>query len=427
MIASLLFTRQLTTNTVLKLAAELGGRAATFLLLLLAARRLTTAAFGSYNYALALGFVLVQLADFGLQLLLTREVARQALGARPLVLAAFHLKLWLSLPVLALLGLFSWQNGGQGLVIFLLGLTLLLQTFVEFVAYVFRGQQRLWVEVQLLLWVRLGTAVFGALILWQTENLLWLAAVSLAVMITALLFALHKLRRAGWIAHYAQLWPVGWPGTAVTKKVAQQAWPLGLSIFLSIAYTRLAILLLAVWGEADAVAHYSAAWRLVEPTQILPASLLAAVFPAFSLALTQNRRRAGQLGRQTSLLLALAGGAVAGIFWLAAPWLVDWLYGADFAASAPVLQVLGLTVLPVYINYSLTHYLVARGQQQTLTGLTAVTLLLHAFFCWLLIPRLGLIGPALSVLLAESMLLLGCLWFLRRPVSLEKAGLETAV
>ena len=48
-------------------------------------------------------------------------------------------------------------------------------------------------------------------------------------------------------------------------------------------------------------------------------------------------------------------------------------------------------------------------------------------FFWLLIPRLGLIGPALSVLLAESVLLLGCLWFLRRPVSLEKAGLETAV
>lgn len=421
MIASLLFTRQLTTNTLLKLGAELGGRAATFLLLLLAAQRLTTADFGSYNYALALGFVLVQLADFGLQLLLTREVARLGLAARPQVLAAFHLKLWLGLPVLALLGAVVLNQSTHGPVIFLLGLTLLLQTFVEFVAYVFRGQQRLWVEVQLLLWVRLGTAVFGALILWQTEQLLWLAIVSLVVMMSTLLFALQQLRRAGWITNFTQLWPTGWPTTAVTKQLVRQAWPLGLSIFLSIAYTRLAILLLEAWGEADAVAHYSAAWRLVEPTQILPASLLAAVFPAFSLALTQNRRRAGQLGRQTSLLLALAGGTVALTFWLVGPWLIGWLYGADFAASTPVLQLLGLTVLPVYINYSLTHYLVARGQQQTLTGLTAVTLLLHAFFCWLFIPRLGLIGPALSVLLVEGVLLLGCLWALRKPTLLETA------
>ncbi|MAU00150.1 MAG: hypothetical protein CL608_23670 [Anaerolineaceae bacterium] len=421
MIASLLFTRQLTTNTLLKLGAELSGRAATFLLLLLAAQRLTTADFGSYNYALALGFVLVQLADFGLQLLITREVARLGMAARPQILAAFHLKLWLSLPVLVVLGVLSLNQSTLGPVIFLLGLTLLLQTFVEFVAYVFRGQQRLWVEVQLLLWVRVGTAVFGAFILWQTEQLLWLAVVSLVVMMSTLLFALQQLRQAGWIANFAQLWPTGWPTTAVSKQLVLQAWPLGLSIFLSIAYTRLAILLLAVWGEAEAVAHYSAAWRLVEPTQILPASLLAAVFPAFSLALTQNRRRAGQLGRQTSLLLALAGGTVALTFWLAAPWLIGWLYGADFVSSVPVLQLLGLTVLPVYINYSLTHYLVARGQQQTLTGLTAVTLLLHALFCWQFIPRLGLIGPALSVLLVESVLLLGCLWALRKPTLLETA------
>ncbi len=421
MIASLLFTRQLTTNTLLKLGAELGGRAATFLLLLLAARRLTTADFGSYNYALALGFVLVQLADFGLQLLLTREVARLAFGARPMVLAAFQLKLWLSLPVLALLAIFGWLNGTQGTVIVLLGVALLLQTFVEFVAYVFRGQQRLVVEVQLLLWVRLGTAVFGALVLWQTEKLLWLAAVSLGFMLSALLFALQQLRRAGWISDFGQLWPTGLPTTTISQRLAQQAWPLGLSIFLSIAYTRLAILLLQAWGKAEAVAHYSAAWRLVEPTQILPASLLAAVFPAFSLALSQNRRRARQLGWQTSLLLAVAGGGVALMFWWAAPWLVRWLYGADFAASVSVLRLLGLTVLPVYINYSLTHYLVARGQQVMLTQLTAVTLLLHALLCWLLIPRLGLIGPALSVLLAESILLLGCVWGLRRPALLETA------
>ena len=422
MIASLLFNKRLTTNTLLKLGAEVGGRAATFLLLLLAARQLNKADFGSYNYALAFGFILVQLADFGLQLLLTREVARLGTAARPQVVAAFHLKLWLSLPVLLLLWLVSANQPIESrLVLLLLGIALLLQTFVEFVAYVFRGQQRLWVEVQLLLWVRLGTAVLGAIALWQSGQLVWLVLASLLVMVGGLLLALQKLRQAGWITQYRQLWPTNWPITSTSHWLMRQAWPLGLSIFLSIAYSRLAILLLEAWGDAEAVAHYSAAWRLVEPTQILPASLLAAVFPAFSLSLGQNRARARQLGQRTSLLLAVAGGSVALTFWLAAPWLVTWLYGAEFAASVAVLQLLGLTVLPVYINYSLTHYLVARGQQHILTGLTAVTLLLHAGLCWLLIPQLGLLGPALSVLLVEGVLLLGCLWALRQPILLETA------
>ncbi|MEZ4593798.1 MAG: oligosaccharide flippase family protein, partial [Chloroflexota bacterium] len=188
-------------NTLFKLGAEIGGRAATFLLLLWAARQLTTAEFGSYNYALAVGFVLVQLADFGLQLLLSREVARLGSAARPQVLATFHLKLWLSLPVLLLLALATIGQGVNGLALFLLGVTLLLQTFVELVAYIFRGQQQLVVEAQLLIWVRVGTAVFGTIILWQNGQLLGLALASLAVMARGLGLALWHLWQAGWISH----------------------------------------------------------------------------------------------------------------------------------------------------------------------------------------------------------------------------------
>ena len=421
MITFPLLDKKLRTNTLLKLSAELGGRAATFLLLLWAARQLTTAEFGNYNYALAVGFVLVQVADFGLQLLLSREVAKLNTAARPQVLATFHLKLWLSLPVLLVLILIALRQESNGLVVFLLGITLLLQTFVDLVAHIFRGQQQLAVEAQLSVWVRAGTAVFGFYILWQGGQLVGLALVSLAIMVSGLGLALWQLRRAGWISQFRQLWPTTLPTTAVSQRLLQQAWPLGISIFLSIAYTRLAVLLLAAWRDAEAVALYSAAWRLVEPTQILPASLLAAVFPAFSLALAQDRQRASRLGWQTSLLLALAGGLVALAFWFSAPWLVDWLYGPSFANTVPVLRLLGLTVLPVYLNYSLTHYLIAQGQQRILTGLTAVTLCLHALFCWLFIPRFGLSGPALSVLLVESVLFLGCLWALRQPVRLETA------
>ena len=70
MTAFLLSDKKLKINTLLKLGAEISGRAATFLLLLWAARQLNTADFGSYNAALAVGFVLVQMSDFGLQLLL---------------------------------------------------------------------------------------------------------------------------------------------------------------------------------------------------------------------------------------------------------------------------------------------------------------------------------------------------------------------
>jgi O-antigen/teichoic acid export membrane protein len=93
-------SNRLTHNTAVKLASELMGRAASFVLVILAARQLGEAGFGLYNYGLALGFVLAQLADMGLQIVISREVAVQGQRAQPLARMAFHLKGILSLAVL---------------------------------------------------------------------------------------------------------------------------------------------------------------------------------------------------------------------------------------------------------------------------------------------------------------------------------------
>lgn len=162
------------------------------------------------------------------------------------------------------------------------------------------------------------------------------------------------------------------------------------------------------------MAQYSAAARLVEPTQMLPASLMAAVFPVFSLALTRDSRQAKSLGGRVSLLLGVCGVALAAAFRLSADWLVPWLYGEKYAGAIPVLRILGLAIIPTFINYSLTHYLIARHQQAWLGLFTAVMLCLHLALSWVLIGRIGVSGPAISVLVSEGFLLVACLLVLAR-------------
>ena len=86
--------------------------------------------------------------------------------------------------------------------------------------------------------------------------------------------------------HWLEFWP--------TTSTSSEALPLGIAIFLSIGYTRVAVFLLEFRLGPLAVAEFSAAHRLVEPAQIVPAALLAAVFPAFSAALSRNPRQAGR-------------------------------------------------------------------------------------------------------------------------------------
>lgn len=411
---------RMSQNALAKLASEVVGRLAVFGVVLLAARRLTETDFGLFNYALALGFVLAQLADLGLQMVVAREIAStrdEEAGAsasgsnQKLVGLALQLKLLFSVLVVVILwAIAARSNSEQALALFVLSLVPLVQTYVEFAGYVFRGQQRVAVEARLLAAARLAAAGLGALALLFGLGLAGLAASQLLAALIFTVAGMVLLRRDGWLRRLSQPLAV-WEVAASRNEAGflfRQSLPLGVAIFLSIAYTRLAILMLGRLSSAITVAHYSAATRLVEPAQIIPASLMAAAFPLYTQTLHRNADEANGLGRRVTALLLGIGLAAAAFLWLAAPWLIPLLYGAEYAESIRVLQVSGLAIPLTFVNYSLTHYLIARGQQSFMGVFTGLMLLIHIGLSWLLIPRLGAVGPAVSIIVAESVLLVGC-------------------
>lgn len=415
-------------NAAIKLASELIGRLALFALVLFAARRLGEAGFGLYNYALALGFILAQLTDLGMQLVLTREIATDARGDG-LVSAALRLKVALSVVVAAILWLVIGQTVDRGAV-FLLSLLPLLQSFPEFVGYVFRGRQNLTVEAWLLAGARLALAGAGVIALWLWPTLLALAISQAAAGLLFAVVGLVWLRRGGWLSRLSEALAVHRlpQQRAELVYLLRQSLPLGVAIFLSIAYLRLAVLLLQLRLGATAVAHFSAAARLTEPAQLIPASIMAAVFPAFTLALHHDAARARRLGMRATLLLLAIGVAVALGGWLLGPWLVPFLYGPAYAASSRVFQVLAVQLVLAFVNHALTHYLVAYGRQALLGVFTGAMLVLHAALSWVLIPRFGPVGPALSTVMAELLLTALCLLTLwaSKPVAPALAPLDDA-
>lgn len=400
----------ITQNTAIKLSSEIVGRIASFGMVILAARLLSESEFGLYNYGVALGFVLAQLGDMGLQTVLTREVAVHGKATRPSVIQALQLKALLSPFVLLVLWVvISQQPLEHRPTLYIFGMMLLTQTYLEFAAYIFRGQQLITKESQLLTAARLLTAVTGGILLWRGGTVLGLAITGWLSMLTLTGVAFWQLHQAEWLTGWQ--WFTG--DQARYHELIKQAAPLGIAIFMSIAYTRLAVLLLQYMMGATAVAHYSAAIRLIEPTQIVPASLMAAVFPVVSLAWRQNRPQALKLSWRVSGVLAFLGVGIAMVYLLSANWLLPFLYGSEYVASIAVFQVSALTIVPAYINYSLTHYLIARGQQAYIGWFNGIVLVIHMLLCWVLISKIGVVGPAISVLIAELFLLTACLIVLR--------------
>jgi O-antigen/teichoic acid export membrane protein len=176
-------------------------------------------------------------------------------------------------------------------------------------------------------------------------------------------------------------------------------------MILSMLHARLAVFLLDAYTTPADVGIYGVAHKLTEPLAIVPAAIMAAVFPAIS---SGAGRVPGRLRTLTIAVLAGAGALVAFAGYFAAPFVVQLLYADQYAASAAPLRILVVTVLFTFVNYALTHFLVAERRVHVSVLFTAVTLAVNGAACALLIPLYGPTGAAMSLLASEAVLFALC-------------------
>jgi O-antigen/teichoic acid export membrane protein len=159
-----------------------------------------------------------------------------------------------------------------------------------------------------------------------------------------------------------------------------------------------------------AVAYYAIPYEIVTRLWIIPASLVAALFPAFSTLTGQGQRErlASLLARSMKWVLLTLGPGVVIITAFARDILQLWL-GSEFAReSTPALQILAVGVLVnsmVQVQYALVQ---ALGRPDLTAKFHLAQLPLHALLVWWLVGLWGTTGAALaqSIRLAVEALLL---------------------
>ncbi len=386
-----------------KLAAEVVGRLFQFALIYAAQRALGPAGYGVVTYGLAIGVVLAPATDLGLQLIITREIAGDQNTAPQLAGIGLTLKLLLALVVIgALIPISLLRPDGAILATFILGLAVISSSFAEYFGYVFRGLRRVELDAALTVLLRLGVFAFGVV------ALLWSASVNSV--------AVAYLAGNGLVALLGYVWlrrrffaPVLRVKRSEAARLLRQALPLGGAILLSIVYTRTSVFILDAISGSTAVGEYGVALRLTEPLALIPSAVMAAVFPALAQALANQGYAATlPLRVKTIGLLALIGLLIAIAGALLGPQLLHFLYNDQYAGSTVALQILALAILPMFINYALTHFLVALRQQRLNLAFNAVVFVVNLALCWFLIPRFGPSGAAMATVLSETLLLTLC-------------------
>jgi O-antigen/teichoic acid export membrane protein len=386
-----------------KLTSEIIGRLFQFAFIYAAQRSLGPAGYGVVTYGLAVGVVLAPVTDLGMELIVTREVAHTERIAPQLAGTGLTLKLLLTVCAVGLLLPISLSRpDGTIFATFLLGLAVIGGSFAEYFGYVFRGLRRVELDAALTLLLRLCVFAFGfaALLVRPGVN-----GVAVAYLIGN---GLAALLGYGWLRRRF-FKPALRTKRAASVALLRQALPLGGAILLSLVYTRTAVFLLDALSSSAAVGEYGVAQRLTEPLALIPSAIMAAVFPALAHAMSQNDYSATRpLRAKTIGLLALCGLSIAVGGWLLGPWLIQFLYRDQYTGSTRALQILALAALPIFVNYALTHFLVARRQQRLNLIFNVVIFVVNLTLCAWLIPRFGPSGAALSTLVSELTLLTLC-------------------
>ncbi|HVA01375.1 MAG TPA: flippase [Terriglobia bacterium] len=173
-----------------------------------------------------------------------------------------------------------------------------------------------------------------------------------------------------------------------------------------------------------AVGFYAPPYMISTKLLILPQSLSATLFPAFSASAGcgDNEWIRNALVRSLKLLLLTVGPATLVLAFFARPLLTFWI-GAKFASEGTLpLQILSVGVLINSLGYVPYNLLPGIGRPDLPAKFHLFELPLHVALAWFLVSRFGLVGAALAwscrVTLDFLLLILAACWLTRTPARL---------
>jgi O-antigen/teichoic acid export membrane protein len=440
--------RRVVKNSAVPFAARLLVRALDLVFAVILLSTLPGPAVGMYYFA---ALIVVQyfgtIAEFGLGVLLTRDVARDP-GAAPRLFGVTLALRWLlalaAVPVAALLvgvyALLGMLGLGEPItpagqqVIWVLLLTLVPSAYSGAVTALYNAAERMEVPALVELLTAIVSLFARVIVLLLGFGVLGLAWTAVAVStLTALLYF--------WLQRRDFFRPVlGWDA-AQARAIVPQAFPLMLNNLLGAVFFRFDTLLVKAFGGGQGdllVAQYNVAYQIVGVALILPPVVTFAVFPLLARRAADDRAAMAEAQRRTlQALLLLAFPLALGLSLLAGP-LVELFTRRNASEYLPVsanaLAVLAWFLPLSFVNGLLQYVLIAVGRQRAITRAFAIGAAFNLAANLLAMPlAAGVLGQpeyglyaAAAITTLSEVLLLALFWPTLRAEGLAPQLLQLA-
>ena len=403
--------RRVAKNSIAPIVINLFNRAIEMAFAALMARILGPVGNGRYATAINIYLLFDIVANFGLDMYLMREVARDRARTRELFVNTTILRLLLYLGVAPLLG--GFLAGRQALgdplagetvwATVLLYLGLLPQTVAYGLAALFRAYEKHEIPAAIQTVTTVLKVTLGVLVLVGGLGVVGLAGAAIVTNLATGAILVVLARRLIGNALLGGTGRVTWP---LQRTMLAESWPLMAALLLQTLFTSLNLVLLQRLQGDAAVGWYDAARKWVDALVIVPSFFTFAVFPVMSRQAAQDRAGLLRSYRLSVKLLTMLTLPTALVVTLLATGLVGLLSGSQFLPyGATALRLLVWSIVCGWIN-SLTNYvLIALNRQRFVLLASAARVAFVIAANLLFVPRCGVVASALIIGGGELLLL----------------------
>ncbi len=391
--------RRFVTNLAAVLTGDLLNKGTTFLIYILVARHLGAYSFGQMSLALTLFYAFQVIAAFGMQTLITREIAKDEQVAGRYFVGGLLVGLVASLAAMVLLIVsvvaLNYPLDTRN-VILVTSLGLIPFAVASTCEAVIRGWEKMHLIALVQIPVNLLKVLATVYLIWFGGNVFQIVAVIVfAQFLIALSLLVITVRHLEpWNSSFLDLtfvWSIVTRSTTFVGIDTVTAWWTSLNI----------VLLSKMTSEID-VGLYNAANQLMVPMGIFYQSVMVAAFPImcrkFSTGPDGLRRAANRL---IELLMILAVPGTVGLFIVAEPALGFVFKGKDFIEAASVVRIIAVILILKALTFALGHVLLAGSRELTTLRIVVVNLFVNFLLGWILIANWGLMGAAIAALVTR--------------------------
>ncbi len=395
-------SRMIIKNASFMMASQLITWTLAMIVTIALPRYLGASAVGKYSLSTSLLAITTIFAGFGMERMMTKEIAREPEKLDKLLGTVIILRFGLFFIGYILLAAYArlmHYPPDTIAVILLLCVAFLFEQMSSIFSASLQGLERMeFISISAVVTKTFSTVVILILLVLK-QGLMSIALVSIGSAIinfSILAYGLRKVRNAHFTFDYH-----------LVKWILKISYPYMMSMAFLILYQKMDIVVISWLANEYEIGWYSASSTLFGSLLFIPTIFMTVVFPTLSRLNVVDINKAIILVRKSFDLLLLLGVPIGlGMLTISKP-LVLMLYGPEFSGSGPILGVMGIVTILTYLNILLGQYMVSSDRQNTWTIIMAVAAASTIPLDLLFMPWCraqfgnGAIGGGLSFLVTE--------------------------